>query len=78
MHPFFFAVGPAFSKECKVPPFENVNLFPLFCEVLKINCPEVNGTLQEFKKCLSNYQYESSLYKSICEYIILSIIIELI
>ncbi|XP_012271475.1 ectonucleotide pyrophosphatase/phosphodiesterase family member 5 [Orussus abietinus] len=52
MHPIFFASGPAFQSKCKLEPFDSVDLLPLFCEVLNLSCPSVNGTLQHFRKCL--------------------------
>ena len=67
MHPFFFGVGPAFLSECKVPPFNNVDLLPLFCEILDVNCHQVNGTLGELKNCLTKHHYEAVLYKGICK-----------
>ncbi|XP_043272523.1 ectonucleotide pyrophosphatase/phosphodiesterase family member 5-like [Venturia canescens] len=54
MHPIFFARGPAFVSECKLEPFHNVDLFPLFCNILELNCPPVNGTLESFSKCLKS------------------------
>lgn len=68
MHPFFFGSGPAFLPECKVPPFDSIDLVPLFCEVLDILCPQVNGTLKELKTCLTKYHHEARLFKGICEY----------
>lgn len=67
MHPFFFGLGPAFLPECEVPPFDTVDLLPLFCEILEIQCPEVNGTLFHLQKCLTKYHYEAILYKGICK-----------
>ncbi|XP_011169076.1 ectonucleotide pyrophosphatase/phosphodiesterase family member 5 [Solenopsis invicta] len=52
MHPFFFANGPAFIPRCKLEPFNNTDLFPLFCEILHLKCPKVNGTLSHLTKCL--------------------------
>ncbi|KAL0102054.1 hypothetical protein PUN28_018535 [Cardiocondyla obscurior] len=52
MHPFFFANGPAFKPRCKLEPFNNTDLFPLFCEILNLRCPMVNGTLSNIAKCL--------------------------
>ncbi|XP_066603258.1 ectonucleotide pyrophosphatase/phosphodiesterase family member 5-like isoform X2 [Prorops nasuta] len=52
MHPFFFAKGPAFISECKVEPFNNTDLFPLFCKILELDCPVVNGTYSSLSKCL--------------------------
>lgn len=52
MHPFFFANGPAFVPNCVLEPFNNTDLFPLFCEILNLQCPMVNGTLSHVTKCL--------------------------
>ncbi|KAL7298220.1 hypothetical protein TKK_0009211 [Trichogramma kaykai] len=65
MWPFFFGVGPAFLPQCEVPAFDNVDLLPLFCEILEIECLEVNGQLGELRKCLAKHQYEAILYKGI-------------
>lgn len=56
MRPFFFGVGPAFVPRCRVPPFENVDLFPLFCDILNLQCPASNGTLENLKWCLTKYR----------------------
>ncbi|XP_058804211.1 bis(5'-adenosyl)-triphosphatase ENPP4-like isoform X2 [Phymastichus coffea] len=65
MHPFFFGLGPAFLPACKVPPFDNTDLLPLFCEILDISCPQVNGTLSNLKTCLTKHHYEAILYNGI-------------
>lgn len=52
MHPFFFAQGPAFRPSCKLHPFNNTDLFPLFCKILNLDCPLVNGTVSHLTKCL--------------------------
>ncbi|KAG7213592.1 hypothetical protein KM043_002846 [Ampulex compressa] len=57
MHPFFFARGPAFLPNCKLEPFNNTDLFPLFCKILNVDCPVVNGTLSHFSKCLNIQTY---------------------
>lgn len=66
MHPFFFANGPAFSKGCRLDPFPNINLYPLFCDVLAIECRPVNGTFTGFKSCMADYRLEATTYKAIC------------
>ncbi|XP_076239132.1 ectonucleotide pyrophosphatase/phosphodiesterase family member 5 isoform X2 [Calliopsis andreniformis] len=58
MHPFFFAKGPAFMPQCKMEPFNNLDLFPLFCKILDIQCPTVNGTLSHVTKCLKKHQQD--------------------
>ncbi|XP_060820858.1 ectonucleotide pyrophosphatase/phosphodiesterase family member 5-like [Bombus pascuorum] len=56
MHPFFFANGPAFMPQCKLKPFNNLDLFPLFCEILDLQCPIGNGTISHLTKCLKKHQ----------------------
>ncbi|XP_076174778.1 ectonucleotide pyrophosphatase/phosphodiesterase family member 5 isoform X2 [Ptiloglossa arizonensis] len=58
MHPFFFAKGPAFISKCKLEPFNNTDLFPLFCKILDLECPAVNGTLSHVTKCLMKHQQD--------------------
>ncbi|KOC69989.1 Ectonucleotide pyrophosphatase/phosphodiesterase family member 4 [Habropoda laboriosa] len=58
MHPFFFANGPAFSRRCKLNTFNNVDLFPLFCEILDLHCPKVNGTLSHVTQCLKKHKQD--------------------
>lgn len=60
MHPFFFATGPAFIPGCKLDPFNNTDLFPLFCKILDLKCPTVNGTLSHVTKCLRTQSTVSS------------------
>ncbi|XP_020280186.1 ectonucleotide pyrophosphatase/phosphodiesterase family member 5-like [Pseudomyrmex gracilis] len=61
MHPFFFANGPAFIPGCKLEPFNNTDLFPLFCKILNLKCPTVNGTLCHITKCLRSQSRDISL-----------------
>lgn len=70
MHPFFFANGPAFIPGCKLEPFNNTDLFPLFCKILELNCPIVNGTLSHLTKCLKTRSKDVSLStcRIICKY----------
>ncbi|XP_071865323.1 bis(5'-adenosyl)-triphosphatase enpp4 isoform X2 [Bombus fervidus] len=56
MHPFFFANGPAFMPKCKLEPFNNLDLFPLFCKILDLQCPIGNGTISHLTKCLKEHQ----------------------
>jgi ectonucleotide pyrophosphatase/phosphodiesterase family protein 5 len=67
MHPFFFGVGPAFVSQCKVQPFNNIDLVPLFCEILNIQCHHINGTLGDLQKCLTKHNYEVTFYGGICK-----------
>ncbi|KZC09759.1 Ectonucleotide pyrophosphatase/phosphodiesterase family member 5 [Dufourea novaeangliae] len=61
MHPFFFAMGPAFIPKCKLEPFNNIDLFPLFCKILDLECPKVNGTLSHITKCLKRHQQDITI-----------------
>ncbi|XP_012530934.1 ectonucleotide pyrophosphatase/phosphodiesterase family member 5 isoform X2 [Monomorium pharaonis] len=61
MHPFFFANGPAFMPRCKLEPFNNTDLFPLFCEILNLKCPRVNGTLSHITKCLRTRSKDTNI-----------------
>lgn len=45
MHPIFMAHGPAFKKSFKIPPFKNVDIYPLMCHVLGVKPAVNNGTL---------------------------------
>ncbi|XP_033178652.1 bis(5'-adenosyl)-triphosphatase enpp4 isoform X3 [Bombus impatiens] len=58
MHPFFFANGPAFMPKCKLEPFNNLDLFPLFCKILDLQCPIGNGTISHLTKCLKKHQQD--------------------
>ena len=58
MHPIFFARGPAFVSQCELEPFDSVDLFPMFCTILELNCNVVNGTVQKLRKCLKVFANE--------------------
>lgn len=45
MHPFFIAYGPSFRSGVSVPPFQNVDLYPLMCHLLKLAPDSNNGSL---------------------------------
>jgi len=61
MHPFFFANGPAFIPGCVLEPFNNTDLFPLFCKILDLECPMTNGTLSHVTKCLRTQSNDTSV-----------------
>jgi alkaline phosphatase D len=47
MHALFIANGPAFKKGITVPPFENVNIYPLICHILNIDPNKnIDGNLE--------------------------------
>lgn len=45
MLPFFIAKGPLLKKHYQVEPFDNVDLYSLFCEILSLPTPKTNGSL---------------------------------
>ena len=53
MQALFIARGPAFLPNIKVPPFENINIYPLICEILNITPhPNIDGKLKNIKHIL--------------------------
>ena len=47
MHALFIAKGPAFTSGATVPPFENINIYPLICHILNIEPREnIDGNLE--------------------------------
>jgi len=44
----FQAHGPNFKKNKILQPFDNVNIYPLLCKLLNINCHANNGTTKVF------------------------------
>ncbi len=52
MHGIFFATGPAFKTGYRQEAFENVNLYPLFSEILGIQPVKVDGSLEPVKGML--------------------------
>lgn len=62
MHPIFFAKGPAFLPGCKLKPFKNTDLFPLFCKILDIKCPQTNGSLADVSQCLQSHPNNADVY----------------
>ena len=51
---FFKARGPDFKKQIKLRPLENVNVYPLLCNLLEIDCKKHNGSVDVFKTALKN------------------------
>ncbi len=46
MHALFIASGPSFISGKQIAPFENVNIYPLICEILNIDPhPDIDGNL---------------------------------
>lgn len=54
MHPFFFSYGPLIKDKHKVKPFNTVDLYSLFCEILQITPQPNNGSLSNVIDILKN------------------------
>ena len=72
MHPFFIAHGPAFKKNYKAKPFNNIDIYPLMCHILKISPYPNNGSLENIDHILYNNETEGFLIFNMtiltCEY----------
>ena len=53
MHPLFIAMGPSFKKNASVEIFNNVDVYPLMCHILKLTPAPNNGTLDVVKHLLN-------------------------
>lgn len=65
MHPFFFSYGPLIKEKHKVKPFNTVDLYPLFCEILQITPQPNNGSLSNVIGILKSSSGISSQTKSV-------------
>jgi alkaline phosphatase D len=54
MHAIFYAKGPAFKKGYLHPTFNNVDLYPLFAHILKLQPAEVDGNLNNVEGMLAD------------------------
>ena len=52
MYTIFYAAGPAFKKNYIAPEFENVNIYPLIAEVMKLKPAETDGDLKNVESML--------------------------
>jgi alkaline phosphatase D len=52
MHAVFYAYGPAFKSNYISPTFNNVDIYPLICEVLGLEPAPVDGKLENVKQLL--------------------------
>ena len=53
MRAIFLARGPDFKKNVKIGPVNNVDVYPLVCELVQIQCNPNNGSIAHFKDALS-------------------------
>ena len=52
MRALFIAVGPDIRPGSVLEPFENVNVYPLVANILGLNAPKVDGSLNVLSKIL--------------------------
>jgi alkaline phosphatase D len=52
MKAIFFAAGPDVRAGVQLKPFENVNIYPFIAEILGLNAPVVDGTLDVLRPAL--------------------------
>ena len=64
------AKGPAFYINKTIDSFENVNIQSLLCGLLKIKCPQTNGTILTLKEALVDFNFNHKTNNSIRKTII--------
>jgi len=52
MHAIFYAQGPAFKADYTHPSFENINIYPLICNILGLEPASVDGHIDHVKEML--------------------------
>ena len=58
MDGIFYANGPAFKKNVKLPPLENIHIMPLLAHILGLEIPhEIDGNLQPLAPLLKTSKY---------------------
>lgn len=60
MNSLFMASGPAVKSGHRVDPFDTVDLFHLFCEILKIKPPVISGNRDNILDVLKGYEPPSN------------------
>lgn len=79
MLPFFMARGPKIKVNHKVPPFDTVDLFNFFCEILEITPTKNNGTVSNIADIFfeKNGTYSlSTILTIIGKFLLVAIILE--
>ncbi|WP_317192713.1 alkaline phosphatase family protein [Gelidibacter pelagius] len=53
MHGIFYTNGPAFKTEHTIPSFQNIDIYPLICDILGFEVPDnIDGTLSKVQDVL--------------------------
>jgi len=55
MQTIFYAYGPAFKENFVSPTFENVDIYPLLCEILGLEPAPVDGNIRHVEKLLQRH-----------------------
>ena len=63
MRALFLAVGPDIRPGSKLEPFENVNIYPLLANLLGLDPPPVDGTLNILSKILKSTAEDDTVTK---------------
>src|SRR5580698_6085892 len=63
MRALFLAVGPDIRPGSKLEPFENVNIYPLLANLLGLDPPPVDGTLNVLSKILKSTAEDDTVTK---------------
>jgi len=61
MKAIFFATGPDVRSGVRLKPFENVNLYPFIAEMLGLNAPVVDGTLDVLQPALKKRSQKAAV-----------------
>ena len=59
MHPFFIAMGPNFKTGVSVETFNNVDIYPLMCHILRIPPAPNNGSMHIVKNFIREHEEAS-------------------
>jgi hypothetical protein len=60
MNPYFMAIGPIFKNNGTVEaPFDNIDIFPLVCQIMGLQTPGHNGTISNVLPLLANKPEEN-------------------
>ena len=52
MHAIFYGAGPVFKSKHVQPTFDNVNLYSLFAEILKLDPAQTDGSITNVNQML--------------------------
>ena len=54
MRAIFLARGPDFKRNSRIGPLNNVDVYPLLCQLIDMECHPNNGTISNFIDALVN------------------------